>query len=69
MKLLELKAKENKVVGRSIMNKPDFIASLQMKGLLLEGNYGTAAITKSHPANDARMILETYKTKSKTRYS
>jgi len=56
MKLLELKAiaKENKVVGRSIINKPEFIASLQMKGLLLEGNAGTAAITKSHLANDAR---------------
>jgi len=40
MKLSELKAiaKENKVVGRSIVNKPEFIASLHMKRLLLEGN-------------------------------
>jgi len=37
------------------MNKPKFIASLQMKGLLLEGHAGTVPITnKSHPANDAR---------------
>jgi len=36
------------------MNKHDCIASLQMKGLLLEGNAGTAAITESHLANDAR---------------
>jgi len=56
MKLSELKsiAKENKVVGRSIMNKPEFIASLSEKGLLLEGNIRTGQITKPHPANDAR---------------
>jgi len=56
MKLSELKAiaKENKVVGRSIMNKPELIALLQMKGLLLEGNTRTVRKTKSHPANDVR---------------
>lgn len=38
MKLPELKAiaKENKIVGRSIMNKPEFIALLKGKGLLPE---------------------------------
>ena len=40
MKLSELKAiaRENKIVGRSIMNEPEYIASLGEKGLLLEGN-------------------------------
>jgi len=37
MKLSELKAiaKKNKVVGRSIMNKPELIASLEKKDPLL----------------------------------
>ena len=50
MKLSELKAiaKQNKIVGRSIMNKPEYIATLGKKGLLLEGN--THQTTKSHPA-------------------
>jgi len=56
MKLSELKAiaKENKVVGRSIMNKPELIASLEKKDPLLERNAGTVRKTKSHPVNDAR---------------
>jgi len=56
MKLPELKAiaKENKLVGRSIMNKPEYIASLEEKGLLLEGNIRTVSKTKSHPMNDNR---------------
>ena len=50
MKLSELKAiaKQNKIVGRSIMNKPEYIATLGKKGLLLEGN--THQTTKLHPA-------------------
>jgi len=56
MKLSELKAitKENKVVGRSIMYKPEFIASLKNKGLLLEGNIITMQKTKSDNMNNAR---------------
>jgi hypothetical protein len=56
MKLTELKAiaKENKVLGRSIMNKPEFIASLKEKGLLPVENTRTTSKTKSHPVNDAR---------------
>ena len=53
MKLSELKAiaKQNKIVGRSIMNKPEYIATLEEKGLLLEGNMKTAQqTTKAHPA-------------------
>jgi hypothetical protein len=56
MKLSELKAiaKENKIVGRSIMNKPDYIASLEQKGLLLEGNIRNVPTSKTHPVNDTR---------------
>jgi hypothetical protein len=56
MKLSELKAiaRENKIVGRSIMNKPEYIALLGEKGLLLEGKIGTEQTTKSHPVNDTR---------------
>lgn len=56
MKLTQLKAiaKENKVVGRSIMNKPEYIATLEEKGLLLEESIRLVQTTKSHPANDIR---------------
>ena len=56
MKLSELQAiaKENKIVGRSIMNKPEYIASLGEKGLLLAGKIRTEQKTKPHPVNDTR---------------
>ena len=56
MKLSELKAiaRENKIVGRSIMNKPEYIASLGEKGLLLEGKIRTEQKTKLHPVNDTQ---------------
>jgi hypothetical protein len=56
MKLTQLKAiaKQNKVPGRSIMNKPEFIVSLKEKGLLLEGNIRTEQTTKTHHVNDTR---------------
>ena len=69
MKLTQLKAiaKQNKVPGRSIMNKPEFIVSLKEKGLILEGNIRTEQTTKTHPVNDTRYdYFETHKTESKT---
>jgi hypothetical protein len=56
MKLPELKAiaKENKIVGRSILNKPEFIALLKEKGLLPEEPITAVQKIKSHPVNEAR---------------
>jgi len=81
MKLPELKAiaKENKIVGRSIMNKPEFIAALKDKGLLVEDSIKTVQKIKSDDSryaylklirhNPKRVIVEDIRTGDAVEYS
>ena len=58
MKLPELKAiaRENKIKGRSILNKPEFIVVLKEKELLPKESITRIQQIKSNPVNDARYV-------------
>ena len=80
MKLSELKAiaRKNKIVGKSIMNKPEFIALLEQKGLLVEKCITIVQNKKSDDAryaylklirrNPKRVIIEDVKTEEVVEY-